>query len=91
MIIIDCIEQGSIDWFICKAGVISASRASEYSTESKLAPMPDATYEKQGKEHVFFFMTTLNLEEQTNQIYKTKYVQLFLLSMAICGKAIWLN
>jgi len=41
MIIIDCVEQGSQDWFYLKAGVISASRASEFSTESKLAPMPD--------------------------------------------------
>lgn len=50
MIIIDCIEQGSKDWFVIKSGVISASRASEFSTESKLAPMPDdVTYEKDGK------------------------------------------
>jgi len=41
MIIIDQIEQGGSDWFRAKAGVASASRAAEFSTESKLAPMPD--------------------------------------------------
>lgn len=41
MIIIDQIEQGTKDWFRAKLGVVSASRATEYATESKLAPMPD--------------------------------------------------
>tara|TARA_R110000764_G_scaffold29681_3_gene69412 strand:+ start:3333 stop:4103 length:771 start_codon:yes stop_codon:yes gene_type:complete len=53
MIIINDIKQGTEGWFTLKAGVISASRADEFSTESKLAPMPYATYEKDGKEHVF--------------------------------------
>ncbi len=54
MIIIDCIDQGSQDWFYLKAGVISASRAAEFSIESKLAPMPDDfTYEKDNKNHIF--------------------------------------
>lgn len=55
MIVINDIEQGTDDWFILKAGVISASRASEFSTESKLAPMPEATYEKAGKVHVYHY------------------------------------
>ena len=56
MIIIDQIEQGTPEWFRCKAGVISASRASEFSTESKLAPMPDnVQYEKVGKIHVYHY------------------------------------
>ena len=54
MIIINDIEQGSIRWFQHKAGVVSASRACEFSTEPKLAPMPDDfIYSKDGKEHVF--------------------------------------
>ena len=55
MIIIQDIEQGSQDWFALKAGVISASRAAEFSTEPKLAPMPYATYEKVGKLHVYHY------------------------------------
>jgi len=55
MIIIDQIEQGTDDWFLAKAGVVSASRATEFSMESKLAPMPDATYEKVGKLHVYHY------------------------------------
>ena len=59
MIIIQDIEQGSQDWFALKAGVISASRAAEFSTEPKLAPMPDdVTYTKEGKEHVFTYNYT---------------------------------
>ena len=59
MIIIQDIEQGSKDWFALKAGVISASRAAEFSTEPKLAPMPDdVTYTKEGKEHVFTYNYT---------------------------------
>lgn len=54
MIIINDIEQTSPDWFRLKAGVVSASRACEFSTEPKLAPMPDnVEYFKDGKEHVF--------------------------------------
>ena len=53
MIIIDNIDQGSDLWFGLKAGVISASRAAEFATESKLAPLPDdAVYSKSGKQHV---------------------------------------
>lgn len=55
MIIIDQIEQGTPDWHRARAGVITASRASEFSSEAKLAPMPDATYEKVGKLHVFHY------------------------------------
>ena len=59
MIIIQDIEQGSQEWFALKAGVISASRAAEFSTEPKLAPMPDdVTYTKEGKEHVFIYNYT---------------------------------
>ena len=55
MIIIDDIEQGSADWHLSRSGVVSASRAAEFSTEPKLAPMPsDATYSKEGKDHVFW-------------------------------------
>jgi len=55
MIIIDDIEQGTEEWLRCRLGVISASRAAEFSTEPKLAPMPTdgVTYRKDGKEHVY--------------------------------------
>ncbi len=54
MIIIQDIEQGSLAWFLLKAGVISASRADEFSSQPKLAPMPNEwVYSKDGKEHVF--------------------------------------
>ena len=54
MIIIDQIEQGTPDWHRARAGVITASRASEFSSEAKLAPMPDdVTYEKAGKVHCY--------------------------------------
>lgn len=52
MIVINDIKQGSEAWFRCKSGVVSASRSAEFSTESKLAPMPDdVDYNKIGKEH----------------------------------------
>ena len=76
MIIIDQIEQGTPDWFRAKAGVISASRAAEFSTESKLAPMPEtATYEKDGKNHIFKnngkYYTGTNKSELQNIIRST--------------------
>lgn len=50
MIVIDQIEQGTPDWHRARAGVITASRASEFASEAKLAPMPDdAIYTKEGK------------------------------------------
>lgn len=56
MIIINDIEQTSADWFRLKSGVISASRAAEFSIEPKLAPMPDdVKYEKVGKTHVYHY------------------------------------
>lgn len=56
MIIIDQIEQGTPDWHRARAGVITASRASEFSSEAKLAPMPnDVPYSKEGKEHVYIY------------------------------------
>lgn len=59
MIIIEDIEQGSQDWFALKAGVISASRAAEFSTESKLAPIPSsATYGISGKLHIYQYNGT---------------------------------
>ncbi len=55
MIIIDDIEQGSDSWFRAKSGVVSASRADEFSMEPKLAPMPeDLHYMKDGKEHKYY-------------------------------------
>ncbi len=54
MIVIDDIEQGSAAWHLSRSGVISASRAAEFATEPKLAPMPtDVTYEKVGKVHCY--------------------------------------
>ena len=53
MIIVNGIDQGSSDWFRMKLGVVSASRASEFSAQPKLAPMPSCLYEKQGKDHRF--------------------------------------
>lgn len=53
MIIIDHVEQGSPEWFRMRSGVITASRAMEFSSEARLAPMPDVAYSKEGKEHVF--------------------------------------
>jgi len=59
MIIINDIEQGKKEWFELKSGVISASRAAEFATEPKLAPLPDdVTYSKEGKEHVFWHAYT---------------------------------
>ena len=56
MIIVDHIEQGSEEWLRARAGVITASRAAEFSTESKLAPMPDnCEYFKNGKVHTYAF------------------------------------
>jgi len=56
MIIINDIEQGTGSWFRCKAGVASASRASEFSMEPKLAPMPDnVDYVKLGQNHVYTY------------------------------------
>lgn len=53
MIIVNDIDQGSADWFVLKAGVISASRASEFSSEPKLAPIPDDfSHTKEGKVNV---------------------------------------
>ena len=53
MIVIRDIEQSSDDWFRLKAGVISASRAAEFSSEPKLAPMPDDfKHTKEGKVNV---------------------------------------
>lgn len=53
MIVINDIEQASKAWFELKAGVISASRAAEFSTEPKLAPLPDDfTHTKEGKVNV---------------------------------------
>lgn len=57
MIIIQDIEQGSSDWFALKAGVISASRAAEFSAEPKPAPMLDDCdfhYMKEEKMHSFY-------------------------------------
>ena len=57
MIIIDQIEQGTPDWHRARTGVITASRASEFSSEAKLAPMPDECdfhYMKEEKMHSFY-------------------------------------
>jgi hypothetical protein len=54
MIIIDQVEQGTPDWHRARAGVITASRASEFSSEAKLAPMPDnIDYKKDDKNHIY--------------------------------------
>lgn len=59
MIIINDMEQGSDRWFRCKSGVVSASRSAEFSTESKLAPMPDSVeYTKEPKYHRYFYNKT---------------------------------
>ena len=59
MIIIDQIEQGTPDWHRARAGVITASRASEFASEPKLAPMPDSvTYGLSGKLHVYQYNLT---------------------------------
>ena len=76
MIIIKDIEQGSQDWFALKAGVISASRAAEFSIEPKLAPMPgNAIYCKTGKTHQFVIndevFTGTNKAEIQNNIRST--------------------
>lgn len=56
MIIIDHIEQSSPEWHLLRLGVITASRASEFSSEPKLAPFPDdLPYLKDGKEHIYTF------------------------------------
>lgn len=56
MIIIDQIEQGTPEWHRARSGVITASRATEFSSEAKLAPLPDdVKYEKVGKIHVYHY------------------------------------
>lgn len=56
MIIIDQIEQGTPDWHRARAGVITASRASEFASEAKLAPMPkDVIYGKDAKGHTYLY------------------------------------
>lgn len=56
MIIIDHIEQGTPEWHHCRLGLVTASRASEFSMEPKLAPIPEnVDYTKEAKEHVFTF------------------------------------
>ena len=58
MIIIEDIEQGTEDWFKARAGVITASRAAEFSAEPKLAPIPDcAKYMKMtiSKSHLYIY------------------------------------
>lgn len=78
MIIIDQIEQGTEDWHRARAGVITASRASEFSSESKLAPTPkDVKYKKLklSKEHHFEYkgnvFTGTNKTELQNEIRST--------------------
>ena len=76
MIIIDQIEQGTPDWHRARAGVITASRASEFSSEAKLAPMPDdVTYEKRGSQHVYIYnyegFAGTNKSEVQNEIRST--------------------
>lgn len=69
MIIIDDIEQGSAAWHLSRSGVVSASRAAEFSTEPKLAPMPtDLTYEKVGKVHCYSGGLIPHSFEGTNKI-----------------------
>ena len=76
MIIIEDIEQGSAAWHLSRSGVISASRAAEFATEPKLAPMPDSIdYYKEGKEHHYkvngeFYIGT-NKTETESRIRKT--------------------
>ena len=60
MIIINDIEQSSDDWFRLKAGVISASRAAEFSSEPKLAPMPDECDFHYMKEKSFLLLLFVN-------------------------------
>ena len=83
MIIIDQIEQGTDEWHLVKSGVASASRASEFSSESKLAPMPtDLTYTKKGKVHCytggiingsFEGTSKSSVENEIRQIYPRVY------------------
>ena len=55
MIIIDHILQGSHDWHRARSGVITASRATEFSSEAKLAPMPEGFhYKKEANLHTFY-------------------------------------
>lgn len=75
MIIIDDIEQGSKEWFECKSGVVSASRAAEFSMESKLAPLPDNVIYKQDKKgheysidgHGFYGTNKTNVQKQLRE------------------------
>ena len=56
MIIIEDVEQGTEDWFKARAGVVTASRAAEFSVEPKLAPLPsDIKYCKSGGKHSFIY------------------------------------
>ena len=58
MIVINDIEQGSPEWHRLRLGVVTASRAAEFSAEPKLAPFPTkgVRYEKIGSEHRYDIM-----------------------------------
>lgn len=79
MNIINDIEQSSADWFWLKAGVISASRASEFSSEAKLAPLPDdISYKKDGKIHSYSGGGLKGVFEGTNKVDLQNSIRLLL-------------
>lgn len=49
MVIIENLEQGTVEWFVARAGRVTASRAYEFSMSPNLAPFPDIDIVKDGK------------------------------------------
>ena len=55
MIIIENLEQGTVEWLKARAARITASRAADFSAEPNLAPMPDVKITKEGKVNYCIF------------------------------------
>ena len=49
MVILENLEQGTLEWLQARAARITASRAADFSAEPNLAPIPDVEITKEGK------------------------------------------
>lgn len=73
MVIVEGLEQGTIEWLKARAGRITASRAAEFSNEPSLAPLPDIKVTKEGKvNHCLFDGVTY---EHTNKLELHKMIR----------------
>lgn len=73
MIIVNNIEQNSKEWLQLRLGVITASRAKDFSEESKLAPLPDIKHTQEGKKHCVAW----DVDGETRIIEGTNKAKLF--------------